>query len=297
MKETLNCWMEDNALRLSAAVAYYSVFSIAPLLILCISLAGAVFGQDAVRGHLEDQLVSYVGAPGATAIQSMVKSAAKADQGPMATVLGFITLIIGATGVFGELKDALNTIWQVRPKPRRAWLALLRERLISLGMVLVIGFLLLTSLVLSTVVTALNHYLEAMLPMPVFVWMVISSVISVGLVTLLFAFIFKVLPDARIDWRHVWTGALFTAALFEIGKLGLSFYLGREGAASSYGAAGAVILLLLWVYYNACILFLGAEFTQVYARHTGYHIRPAPGAESVTQQDRIREELQKEDRK
>lgn len=291
LQATLESWIEDKALRLSAAVAYYSIFSIAPLLILSVSMAGAFLGEDAVRGHLETQLVSYVGAPAAKAVQSMVRSAALAEQGLLATLLGFVTLLIGATGVFGQLKDALNTIWEVRVKSGKAWLTFLQERLVSFGMILVIGFLLLTSLLLTTCLAALNQYLESVMPMPAFLWTILASLVSFGLVTLLFAFIFKVLPDAVIEWRNVWIGAIFTAALFEIGKLGLSFYLGRESTVSSYGAAGAVVLLLLWVYYNACILFLGAEFTQIYARHTGRLIVPAPGAEWATVQERVQEGL------
>jgi membrane protein len=292
LRATLESWMDDKALRLSAAVAYYSIFSIAPLLILSISFASTFFGQEAVRGHLDVQLVQYIGAPAAEAVQSMVKSAAKADQGVLATVLGFITLLVGATGVFGQLKDALNTIWEVRPKPGKAWILFLRERVISFGMVLVIGFLLLTSLLLTTVLAALNQYLENILPLPGFMWAALSMIVSFGIVTVLFALMFKVLPDAMIEWRDVWTGAFFTAALFEVGKFGLSLYLGRENTASSYGAAGAVVLLLLWVYYNACILFLGAEFTQVYAQHTGRFIRPSPGAEPVSLESRLHEGLE-----
>jgi membrane protein len=292
LRATFESWFEDKALRLSAAVAYYSIFSIAPLLILSISLAGLFLGEEAVKGHLDSQLVHYIGAAGAQAVQSMVKSAAQADQGFLATVLGFVTLFVGATGVFGQLKDALNTIWEVRVKPGKAWLRLLRERIVSFGMVLVIGFLLLTSLLLTTVLAAFNEYLGQVLPLPGMLWTFISTAGSFGLVSVLFAFIFKVLPDARIGWRTVWRGAFFTAALFEVGKLALSLYLGRESTASSYGAAGAVVLLLLWVYYNACILFLGAEFTQVYAMHSGHHIQPSPGAESMTQAQRLQEGLE-----
>lgn len=292
LKAALDSWLEDKALRLSAAVAYYSIFSIAPLLILSISLAGAVFGEEAVRGHLERELVFYVGAPTAEAVQSMVKSAALSEQGFLAAVLGFVTLFLGATGVFGQLKDALNTIWEVRIKPGKVWLQILRERMVSFGMVLVIGFLLLTSLLLTTLLAALNNYLERMMPLPGFLWTAFAMVVSFGLETVLFALIFKILPDALIKWRSVWIGALFTAGLFEVGKWGLSLYLGRESTLSSYGAAGAVVLLLLWVYYNACILFFGAEFTQVYALHKGQGIRPSPGAELVPIPQRLQEGLE-----
>lgn len=268
-RDTLNAWIDDKALRLSAAVAYYAIFSIAPLLIFSISLAGLFFGEDAVEGHLEVQLANYIGAPAAQAVQTMVQSAAQAEQGRLATILGFVTLILGATGVFAQLKDAINTIWGVEPKPHKAWLAWVHERLISLGMVLVIGFLLLTSLLLTTALAVFNQYVGQMLPLPVFFWTALSTVGSFLLVTVLFAMMFKVLPDAVVKWRDVWIGAVFTAVLFEVGKFALGLYLGRESTVSSYGAAGAVILLLLWVYYNACILFLGAEFTQVYAHHTG----------------------------
>lgn len=292
LKATLDSWLEDKALRLSAAVAYYSIFSIAPLLILSISVAGFVFGEDAVRGHLNKELVSYVGAPAAEAVQSMVKSAAQSERGFLAAILGFVALFVGATGVFGQLKDALNTIWEVRVKPGKVWLKLLRERVISFGMVLVIGFLLLTSLLLTTLLAAFNDYLARMVPLPAFLWTAFAMVVSFGLETVLFALIFKILPDAKIKWRSVWIGALFTAGLFEAGKWGLSLYLGRESTLSSYGAAGAVVLLLLWVYYNACILFFGAEFTQVYALHKGQKIQPAPGAELVPVEQRLQEGLE-----
>ncbi len=284
-KRTLSDWMEDKALRLSAALAYYSIFSIAPLLVITIGIAGLVLGEEAVTGELYGGLKSYVGAQSAEAIQSMVESASKPSQGVVATVSGFVMLLLGASGVFGELKDALNTIWGVEPKPGRGMLAMARGKFLNFGMVLVIGFLLLISLMLSTAVAGLNHRLESVLPLPAFVWSAAAFVISLGLVTVLFAMIFKVLPDAQIRWRHVWFGALITALLFEVGKTGLGWYLGREGAASSYGAAGAVVLLLLWVYYTSCILFFGAEFTQVYAEADEGVTEPAAHARRVTAEE------------
>lgn len=275
LKRSFKGWMEDKALRLSAALAYYSIFSIAPLLVITIGIAGLVLGEEAVTGELYGGLKNYVGAQSAAAIQSMVESASKPSQGVMATVAGFVMLLLGASGVFGELKDALNTIWNVVPKPGQGVLAIVRGKFLNFGMVLVIGFLLLISLMLSTAIAGLNHRLESALPLPAFVWAALAFVVSLGMVTTLFAMIFKVLPDAPIRWRHVWFGALITALLFEIGKTGLGWYLGREGAASAYGAAGAVVLLLLWVYYTSCILFFGAEFTQVYAKADGGVIEPA----------------------
>jgi membrane protein len=291
LKATFADWMEDKALRLSAAVAYYSVFSIAPLLVIAIAVAGLVLGQEAVRGELFGQLKDYVGPQAANAVQSMVQSASKPTHGWVATVLGFATLLLGASGVFGQLKDALNTIWEVQAKSGGGVKAFIKERILSFGMVLVIGFLLLTSLLLSTMIAGLNHMLESWLPMPAFVWGVIAFLISFAVVTTLFAFIFKVLPDVQLAWRDVWIGAAVTALLFEIGKFALGYYLGKQGAESSYGAATAIVLLLLWVYYNSCILFFGAEFTQVYTRSRGVKVETKRGAEWLTPEQRAQQGL------
>ena len=291
LKATFDAWMEDGALRLSAALAYYSIFSIAPLLVIAISVSGLVLGADAVRGHLDDQLKSYIGAQAAESVQSMVQSASKPSDGWMGAVIGFVTLMLGASGVFGQLKDALNTIWEVKPKGGAGPLGFVRKRLLNFGMVLVIGFLLLTSLMMTTALAALNGYFESIVGIPPFVGGILGFCVSFAVVTTLFAFIFKVLPDAQIKWRNVWTGAVVTALLFELGKFGLSFYLGRESTASSFGAAGSVVLLLLWVYYASCILLFGAEFTQEYAKATGHEIRPVPGAVPVTAEQRAQQGL------
>ena len=265
LKRTYRGWIDVRAPRLSAALAFYSIFSIAPLLVIIIGILGLVFGEKAVSGELYGELSGYMGPSSAGAIESMVQSASKPAQGVFATVSGLMMLIVGASGVFGELKEALNTIWGVKSKPGGGIRGLLRGQFLNFGMVLVIGFLLLVSLVMSTAIAGLNQRLENVLPLPAIVWAAVAFVISLGLVTTLFALIFKVLPDAQIRWRHVWFGALTTALLFEVGKTGLSWYLGREGTASAFGAAGSVVLLLLWVYYTSAILFFGAEFTQVYA--------------------------------
>ena len=248
LKETFDAWMEDNALRLSA------------------------------------QLQGYIGAPAAEAVQGMVKSASKPSDGWLGAGIGFITLMLGPSGVFGQLKDALNTIWEIKAKGGAGVRGFLRARLPNFGMVLVIGFLLLTSLLLTTAFAALSGYFEKLLGVPSWVGVLVGIVVSFALVTVLFAFIFKVLPDAQIEWRNVWTGAVVTALLFELGKFGLGIYLGRESTASSFGAAGSVVLLLLWVYYASCLLLFGAEFTQVYARATGHDIQPMSGAVSVKAQ-------------
>jgi membrane protein len=287
--QTAKDWWENNALRLSAALAYYSVFSIAPLLVLSVGLAGWFFGADAVRGHLDDQLKGLLGAEAAKAVQTMVQSTSQPAKSLAATIVGLVTLLIGASGVFGQLKDALNTIWGVKPNPGPGWRLFLRERLLSFGMVLVIGFLLLTSFVLTTLLTAFNRWIETIFSLPSWLWGGAAMLVSLAVVTVLFAMIFNVLPDAKIAWRHVWIGAGATALLFEIGKFGLAFYLGRESTASSFGAAGSVVLLLLWVYYASCILLFGAEFTKVYAVADGAVLQPAEFAEPVTAETRAKE--------
>jgi len=276
-KETVSEWCAHRALNLSAALAYYSIFSIAPLVIIAVSVAGLVFGAEAVRGQLDNQLQNYIGGEAAKGVQALLKGAAKPTHGWIGAITGFVALLFGASGVFGQLKESLNTIWSVQQKPGGGVWSFVRERLLSFGMVLVIGFLLLISLLLSTVIAALSGSFNHWLGIPAGIWAVVSALLSFGVVTLLFGAIFKILPDAKVGWRDVWSGALMTSALFEVGKLGLSFYLGRE-AASSYGAAGSVLLLLLWIYYASCILLLGAEFTRVYALARGHHIEPAENA-------------------
>lgn len=284
IRQTVSEWMEDGALKLSAALAYYSVFSIAPLLIICVSIAGLALGADAVRGQLDEQLSGYVGKQAAAGVQSLVQGAAKPTQGWVGAVTGFAVLLLGASGVFGQLKDALNIIWDVRVTKKSGIAGFLRQRLLTFGMVLVLGFLLLVSLLLSAAIAALNKYLNSILGVPAEVWALVAVVVSMALLAVLFATIFKMLPDIQVRWRDVWVGAVVTAILFEAGKFGLGFYLGRESTASTYGAAASVVLLLLWVYYASCILLLGAEFTQVYARASGRKILPAPNAELISEE-------------
>jgi membrane protein len=287
LKRSVNAWIADKALRLSAALAYYAVFSIAPLLVITIAVAGMVLGDEAVAGQLKAEMKTYIGAPAAGALQSMVESAAKPGESVTATITGFVVLLLGASGVFSALKDALNTIWEVKPREDFDWRAFAREKVLNFGMVLVIGFLLLVSLLLSTAIAILNHRLEQVVELPPIVWTMATFVVSMAVATTLFAWIFKVLPDVRTHWRDVWTGAVLTALLFEIGKTALSWYLGRESTANAYGAAGSVVLLLLWVYYASCILLFGAEFTQVYAHARGRIIGPEVNAEWVGADERL----------
>ncbi len=290
LKETFHDFMEDKAMRLSAAISYYSVFSLAPLLVIAISVAGLVLGDEAVTGQLGKQMSVYVGPKVAEALQSLVQSASKPGSGVMGTVVGGMTLLIGATGIFSQLRDALNTIWGVKPREGGSAIkSFIMERILSFGLILVIGFLLLTSLLLTTALTAMSDYLEQIIPMPAFVWGMAAFCISFSVVSLLFACIFKFLPDVKMKWSHVWIGAIITALLFELGKFGLGYYLGNESTSSAYGAAGSIVLLLLWVYYATSILLFGAEFTQVYARSQGDVIRPKTNAEAVTKEGRAQQ--------
>jgi len=255
-------------MQLSAALAYYSIFSIAPLLVIVVAIAGAVFGPDAVRGQLDMQLRGMMGRVGAEAIQSMVQSAYQPGKGIWAVVIGGVALLLGASGVFGQLKEALNAIWEAVPPKVSGVAGFIRERLLSFSMVLVMGFLLLSSLLLTTVVAATWDWLTAYLPLSKYFLSAAGVLVSGCVTATLFALIFKWLPDTRVQWREAWVGAAATAILFELGKTFLAVYLGRQGASSSYGAAGAVVIVLLWIYYTAIILLTGACFTAAYLELT-----------------------------
>lgn len=291
LRRSVESFSEDSAFRLSAALAYYSIFSVAPLLLVAVYIAGVFFGPDAAQGHLESQLQNYVGGPAATGVQELVKSADQPVRGGVALAMGLAALMLGASGVFAQLKDALNTIWEVQLKTSNVVRDFIFNRLLSFAMVLVIGFLLLTSLLLSAAVASLNTYLHGRFGIPGFVWTTANFLLSFGIVTTLFAMVFKVLPDVVIAWRHVWLGAAVTAVLFELGKLGLAYYLGRESTSSSYGAAGSVVLLLLWVYYSSCILLFGAEFTRAYTQVMAEKVAPAPDARPTTAEARAQQGL------
>ncbi len=286
LKETYNDWSEDKAPRLGASLAYYTVFSLAPLLLIIISIAGLAFGQEAVEGRIVGQLGGLVGQDSAQAIQSMIQSARKPQTGVIATGIGLATLLFGASGVFGALHDALNTIWEVEPKPGRGVLGMLRDRFVSFTMVLGVGFLLMVGLVVSAGLAAVSTFFGGLLPFPAFVLQLLNIIIAFGGITLLLAMIYKILPDVEITWRDVWIGAAVTALLFTLGRFVLGLYLGRGTFGSAYGVAGALIVILLWVYYAAQILFLGAEFTQVYANKYGSRVVPAEDAVPVSEEAR-----------
>ena len=280
---------EDKVLRLSGALAYYALFSLAPLVIIVISIAGIVFGTKAVTGQVQTQLRDFFGDQGAQTIQSMISATRKPSTSIIATVVGVVTLLVGASGVFGQLQDALNTIWEVKPKEGRGIMGVLKDRFLSMTMVLGIGFLLLVSMILSAALSALSGVMGDAFGVSPAIAHTLHLLVSFLVITLLFAMIFKVLPDATVKWNDVWSGALFTSALFTLGKFLLGFYLGRAATASTYGAAGSVVIILLWVYYSSIILFFGAEFTQVHAKLRGSRVVAAENAVPVTEEARAEE--------
>lgn len=284
MKTAAGWWWNDDIPHLGAAISYYTVFALAPILVVAIGIAGFVFGADAVSGEIVGQIEGLVGHSGAVAVQAMLEGASNRASGIFATVVGIVTLFLGATGLFLELQTALNVIWRVKPRPDAGLRGMVRQRVISFGLVIGVGFLLLVSLVVSAGLSALDKYVGAVLPGYVVVGQALNVVVSLGVVTLLFAMVYKTLPDVKLAWRDVWAGAIVTAGLFTVGKFVIGLYLGRSTTASSYGAAGSVVVLLLWIYYSSQIVLLGAEFTRAWVEGTRGQPQPeayatkSPGA-------------------
>ena len=293
LKQSAREWSNDKAPRLGASLSYYTIFSLAPLLLLVVAVAGLVLGREAAQGQIVQQLSGLVGVETAEAIESILEKAGKNGGGILATVVGTITLIVGATGVLIELQDALNTVWKVVPKPGRGIKGIIRDRMLSFGIVLGFGFLLLVSLVLSAAVAMLDSWIGGMIPGWVIAGYVLSYVISLGLVALVLAAIFKILPDVKISWRDVWIGALVTSVLFHIGKFGISMYIGKASVGSTFGAAGSLAVLLVWIYYSSQIVLFGAEFTRVYANAYGSHVVAADNAIPVPDTPLARQAMEK----
>jgi membrane protein len=293
-KQTFRDWNEDKAPRLGAALAYYTVFSIAPLLVVVIAIAGIFFGQEAARGEISSEIARIVGPRAAEFIEAMVEGARKPSSSILATCIGIGTLLFGAMGVFGQLQDALNTIWEVRPKPGLSLLQTLKARLTPFAMVIGVSFLLLASLVASATITALGNWMNSLLPLAPLVMQALNLLIGFVIITAMFALIFKVLPNVEIEWHDVWVGAAMTAFLFLIGQLGLAWYVGKTATESTYGAAGSLVAVLLWVYWTSQILFFGAEFTQVYATMFGSRLKPAPNAIPLTEDARAQQGMTRE---
>jgi membrane protein len=282
LKAAFSGFMNDLALKYSASLAYYTIFSLAPLLLLVISLAGIFLGKDAIQGKVFSEINGFVGNDAAKQIQEMIKHLEMSGKSTISVVIGVITLIIGATTVFGEIQESINIIWQVRAKPKKAWLKLIKDRLLSGSLIISLGFLLLVSLILNGALIAISDKLKTFLPdITVVIFNVINVLISFIVITILFGVIFKVLPDVKISWKDVRSGAIFTALLFMLGRLVIGFYVGMSANSSTYGAAGSLIAILLWVYYTAAILYFGAEFTKAYVDFKGKRIEPAEYAVHV----------------
>jgi len=278
LRATFAKWTADHAQQLGAALAFYTVFSLAPILLIVIGIAGLVFGQEAAEGQIIGQIQDLVGDNSAKAIQGMLAYARKPSTSLIATGLAIVTLLFGATSVFAQVQEALNVIWGVEPKRGRGIIQLIKDRFISFVAVLGSGFLLLVSLVLSAALSAVGQTLEAVLPAPELLLQAINFILSFVVITFLFAMIYKLIPDVSNNWQDVWVGAGMTSLLFTIGKSLIGLYLGKSEVGLAYGAAGSLIVVLLWVYYASQIFLFGAEFTAVYAASHGSHVKPTPNA-------------------
>lgn len=280
LKDAFKGFGDDKVTKLSASLAYYTGFSLAPLLVVIIALCGFFFGREAVQGTIDNQIQGFIGADAAKQVQDMIKNAAISGKGTIATIIGVVTLLIGATTIFGEVQDSINSIWGLKPKPKVGFMKTIQNRLLSFGLVGSLGFLLLVSLGATAVVEGLSGRLKAVLPdVTVVVFYVINLALNISVVTVLFAVIFKVLPDAKIKWKDVWPGAIATAFLFLIGKFAISLYISKTDVGSTYGAAGSLAVIFVWIYYSAIILYFGAEFTKAYALNKGARIVPNEYAE------------------
>ena len=275
LKETCTDFIENKALRMSAALAYYTVFSIAPILIIIISLCDMFYGRAAIEGSLYGHLKTFVGSEAALQIEQIIRNATNSNKVTWASVVGVISLLIAATGVFGEIQDAINEIWRLKAKPKTVWLKLILNRLVSFLMLVSLGFLLLVSLVVNSVLNFLTVQLSGVITYGIiYIAYFANMCITFIATSLLFGVVFKVLPDARIKWRDITAGAVATSILFIVGKQAIGFYLGNSHVGSTYGTASSIIVILIWVYYSASILYFGATFTRVYARHRGRDIYP-----------------------
>ncbi|PZD70729.1 hypothetical protein C1752_09735 [Acaryochloris thomasi RCC1774] len=281
LRMTIAKWQADKASRLAAALAYYTAFSLAPILVIVIAILSLAFGEEAAQAQILAQFRDLVGDDGAAIVKVMMRDTQQSGSGITATLSSLVFLVFGATGMFAQLQDALNTIWQVKPKPGRGIVSFVRDRVLSFAMVLGIGFLLLVALIFSAGLAVISEYLNKGSEGLIQIGQFLDLVISFGVITILFAMIYKVLPDVMIKWSDVWVGAIMTSILFSVGKALIGLYLGHSSFSSTYGAAGSLAVLLLWVYYSAQILFFGAELTQVYAQKYGSKILPARYAVSV----------------
>ena len=282
IKRSVLQWIEDEPFSLAAALSYYTLFSLAPLLVIAIAVAGFVFGHEAAQNQVVAALQGVIGEESAQAVQGVVENASKQPKtGIVSTVVGVVALLFGAGGVVGQLQTSLNMLWGATPKPGQGVWGFIRQRFLSFAMVLGIGFLLLVSLAVSAFVTGLTTWMGGLLGGAEFIAHALDLLVSFVFITALFAMIYKFLPDVRIQWRDVWIGAVITSLLFTIGKFLIGFYIGSSAVSSTYGAAGSLITVLLWVYYSSLIVFLGAELTQVYATEYGSGVAPTENAQPI----------------
>ncbi len=289
LKRTVSQFLDDNCSTMAAALAYYTTFSLPPLLLIIIAVVGLVVGRQAVQGSIQQQIQGLIGSGAAGQVETMVRAAGQHHSaGIVGGILGILALIFGATSAFAQLQSSLNSIWHVKPDPEAGGVrSFLVQRVLSFGMILAVAFLLLVSLAVSAALSALGGMIARYLPsgFSAALLQAIEVVMSLAIISALFAAIFKVLPDVRIEWRQVWAGALITALLFTAGKFLIGIYLGKSGAASAYGAAGSLVLIVLWIYYSSMILLVGAEFTRVWAEFHGRRVEPKKGAVRVIQQE------------
>ena len=290
LKDTFDSFLDDRALKLSASLSYYTVFSLAPLLLLMISLAGLFFGREAIQGQVFGEINGLIGNEAAAQIQDIIKNMELSGETTMAVIIGGITLLIGATSVFVDIQESINIIWRVKAKPKRGWLKLLEDRLLSSSLIVGLGFLLIVSLMVNGALLALSEWLKGYFPdVTLIVFQIANLLVSFIVIMTLFGVIFKVLPDAKIAWKDVKSGAFFTACLFMLGRFLIGIYIDYSSTGSAYGAAGSLIVILVWVYYTAAILYFGAEFTRVYAEYMGARIEPADYAVYVEQFEKERD--------
>ncbi|WP_113652589.1 YihY/virulence factor BrkB family protein [Pedobacter namyangjuensis] len=276
LKNSFTGFGDHKVTKLSGSLAYYTVFSMAPLLVVIISLCGLFFEQEAINGKIYGELAGFMGRETALQLEDLVKKAALGDKSTVAFIIGVVTLLIGSTTVFADIQDSINTIWGLKPKPKRGWLKMLQNRFLSFSVIISLAFLLLVSLSVTAVLDGFSARLQARFSeVSVVVIYIINQIVTLAVISLIFGVIFKVLPDAIIKWRDVVLGAVVTALLFMLGKFGISFYIGQSDVGSTYGAAGSLIILLLWTYYSSIILYFGAEFTKAYAIAYGSEIHPA----------------------
>lgn len=296
VRDAFNDFGEDKAERLGAALAYYTIFSIGPLLVLLIAISGLVFGQAAAEGQVADKVQGFLGADGARTIQEMIKSASAPTAGIIATLFGAITLLLGALGILTQLKGALNTIWEVEPKKGGSFLGNLKGTVLSFLMVGAAGLLLLLSLIASSVLANMSEYLSDKLPLGPLFWQLVNYATTLLVVTPVFAAIFKFLPDVKVGWKDVWIGAFVTALLFMVGQIGIGIYMGFAKVGSAFGAASSLVVILVWIYFSAQILFFGAEITQVYASKYGSRRVPEEGADLAGAASRLQQGLKPKSR-